>query len=71
MHVTWDNSSFESGFSHVLKNPLWMNARAAVLGNCATIVTFRVSGEDAETLNTEFATNRPAHLLQDLSLKSV
>ena len=39
---------------------------SAVLGNCGTFASFRVSGEDAETLKHEFATKRPAFLLQDL-----
>jgi hypothetical protein len=38
----------------------------AVFGNCATIIGFRVSGEDAETLKREFATVLPASSLQDL-----
>jgi len=39
---------------------------SAVLGNCGTFASFRVSAEDAETLKDEFATNRPSYLLQDL-----
>jgi hypothetical protein len=38
----------------------------AVFGNCATIISFRVGGEDAETLKREFATLLPASELQDL-----
>jgi len=40
---------------------------SAVFGNCATIISYRVSGEDADALQTEFATTLPAHLLQDLA----
>ena len=39
----------------------------AVFGNCATIISFRVGGNDAETLQREFATVIPATALQDLS----
>jgi hypothetical protein len=39
----------------------------AVLGNCATVISFRVGGNDAETLQPEFATVIPASALQDLS----
>jgi len=39
---------------------------SAVFGNCATIISYRVSGEDADALQTEFATMLPARLLQDL-----
>ena len=39
---------------------------SAVLGNCGTFASFRVSAEDAETLKDEFATKRPSELLQDL-----
>ena len=39
---------------------------SAVLGNCGTFASFRVSAEDAETLKDEFATSRPSCLLQDL-----
>ncbi len=39
---------------------------AAVFGNCATVMSFRVSGEDAETLRREFAMLLPASSLQDL-----
>ena len=39
----------------------------AVFGNCATIITFRVGGEDAETLKREFATVMPASTLQELA----
>ena len=39
----------------------------AVFGNCATVVAFRVGGEDAETLRREFATIMPASNLQDLA----
>jgi len=38
----------------------------AVFGNCATILSFRVGGDDAETLKREFATILPASQLQDL-----
>jgi hypothetical protein len=39
----------------------------AVFGNCATVISFRVSGNDAETLKREFSTVIPASALQDLS----
>ena len=39
---------------------------SAVLGNCGTFASFRVSAEDAETLKDEFATSSPSELLQDL-----
>lgn len=39
----------------------------AIFGNCATIISFRVGGEDAETLKREFATLLPASELQDLT----
>lgn len=39
---------------------------SAVFGNCGTIISFRVSGEDAGALQEEFATLLPARLLQDL-----
>ena len=39
---------------------------AAVLGNCATIASFRVSGADAEILEREFAATLPARELQNL-----
>ena len=39
---------------------------ASVFGNVGTLISFRVSGDDAETLQTEFATKLPARLLQDL-----
>jgi hypothetical protein len=42
-------------------------AADAVFGNCATIISFRVGGEDAETLKREFATLLPASELQDLT----
>lgn len=38
----------------------------AVFGNCATILSFRVSGEDAGVLNQEFSTVLAASNLQDL-----
>src|ERR1017187_5103595 len=38
----------------------------AVFGNCATVISFRVGGDDAETLQREFATILPASNLQDL-----
>jgi TraM recognition site of TraD and TraG len=38
----------------------------AVFGNCATVISFRVGGEDAETLTREFATVIPATNLQEL-----
>ena len=40
---------------------------SAVFGNCATVMSFRISGEDAEVLQREFAdVMLPASLLQDL-----
>ncbi|MGD0007663.1 MAG: TraM recognition domain-containing protein [Terriglobia bacterium] len=39
----------------------------AVFANCATVITFRVGGDDAETLKREFSTVIPASELQDLS----
>lgn len=39
---------------------------SAVFGNCATIMSYRVSGEDAAVLKREFATILPADQLQDL-----
>jgi hypothetical protein len=41
-------------------------SRSAVFANCASLLAFRVSGEDAETLTTEFATTLPGRLLHDL-----
>ncbi len=38
----------------------------AVFGNCATVISFRVGGDDAQTLTREFATVLPASNLQDL-----
>jgi len=38
----------------------------AVFANCATVISFRVGGDDAETLRREFATILPASNLQDL-----
>ena len=38
----------------------------AVFGNCATVMSFRVGGEDGETLKREFAMILPASHLQDL-----
>jgi hypothetical protein len=38
----------------------------AVFGNCATVMSFRVGGEDAETLKREFAMILPATHLQEL-----
>lgn len=40
---------------------------AAVLGNCATLMSFRVSGEDAQTISREFAMVIPASELQSLN----
>ena len=37
-------------------NQLQQKSLAAVFGNCATIISYRVSGEDAEILQREFAT---------------
>ncbi len=42
-------------------------AAQAVFGNCATLISFRVGGEDAETLEREFATLIPASQLQELA----
>jgi type IV secretory pathway TraG/TraD family ATPase VirD4 len=39
---------------------------SAVFGNCATVVSFRVSGEDAKVLREEFSTMVAASQLQDL-----
>jgi hypothetical protein len=39
---------------------------SAVFGNCATIISFRVGGEDAQTLAREFSLMLPASQLQDL-----
>lgn len=39
----------------------------AVFGNCATVISFRVGGEDAQTLTREFATVLPASNLQELA----
>ena len=39
---------------------------ASIFGNVGTLISFRVSGDDADTLQTEFATKKPVHLLQDL-----
>lgn len=41
------------------------NSLAAVFGNCATIVSFRVSGEDAERLVTEFGVSGAGPRLTD------
>lgn len=41
-------------------------SRAAVFGNCATFVSFRVSGEDAITLAREFSTDLQPSTFQDL-----
>jgi hypothetical protein len=41
-------------------------AAFAVFSNCATIISFRVSGRDAERLKHEFATVLPASELQDM-----
>jgi hypothetical protein len=38
----------------------------AVFANVATIATFRVSGDDAERLETQFARAIPAKVLQEL-----
>jgi hypothetical protein len=43
-----------------------LDAIDAVFGNCATVMSFRVGGEDAEALKREFAMMLPASLLQDL-----
>ncbi|SPE24536.1 hypothetical protein SBA2_20009 [Acidobacteriia bacterium SbA2] len=43
-----------------------MESIDAVFGNCATVISFRVGGEDAQTLTREFATVLPASNLQDL-----
>lgn len=47
-------------------NQLSENSLAAVFGNCATIISYRVSGEDAEILKREFATLLRASEFQDL-----
>ncbi len=39
----------------------------SIFGNCATVMSFRVSGDDAERLRHEFAMMMPASELQDLS----
>jgi hypothetical protein len=41
-------------------------AASAVFSNCATLISFRVSGTDAHRLTGEFATLLPAASLQDL-----
>jgi len=41
-------------------------AASAVFSNCATLISFRVSGIDAHRLTSEFATTLPATSLQDL-----
>lgn len=38
----------------------------AIFSNCATIITFRVSGEDARRLETQFTAAVPAKVYQDL-----
>jgi hypothetical protein len=43
------------------------DAAFAVFTNCATLISFRVSGNDAERLKHEFATVLPASGLQDLA----
>ena len=43
-----------------------LEIKGAVFGNVGTLISFRVSGDDADTLQTEFATKKPVHLLQDL-----
>ena len=43
------------------------DAAEAVFGNCATLISFRVGGQDAETLEREFATLIPAFRLQELA----
>ncbi|HLJ48453.1 MAG TPA: DUF87 domain-containing protein [Bryobacteraceae bacterium] len=43
------------------------DAAFAVFTNCATLVSYRVSGHDAERLKFEFATVLPASSLQDMS----
>lgn len=40
--------------------------RSAVLGNCGTYISYRVSGEDADVLTEEFATTLPGSVIQDL-----
>jgi hypothetical protein len=47
-------------------NQLQERSIDAVFGNCATIMSFRVSGEDAATLEREFAMVLPASALQHL-----
>jgi len=47
-------------------NQLPEKSLAAVFGNCATIMSYRVSGEDAEILKREFATLLRASEFQDL-----
>jgi hypothetical protein len=42
-------------------------SRAAVFGNCGTIASFRISGDDAATLEREFANQLPARELQTLA----
>jgi type IV secretory pathway TraG/TraD family ATPase VirD4 len=42
-------------------------AASAVFANCATLISFRVGGADAERLCNEFATVMPAASLQDLA----
>ena len=42
------------------------DTRSAVLGNCGTYISYRVSGEDAGVLTEEFATTLPASVIQDL-----
>lgn len=46
---------------------LGTEAVAAVFTNCATVISFRVSGGDAARLKNEFATVLPATSLQDLA----
>lgn len=40
--------------------------RSAVLGNCGTYISYRVSSEDANALAEEFATTLPGRVIQDL-----
>lgn len=47
-------------------NQLQERSIDAVFGNCATIMSFRVSGEDAQMLEREFAMVLPARELQHL-----
>ena len=42
-------------------------SRAAVFGNCGTIASFRISGDDASALEQEFAGQLPARELQTLA----